>query len=62
MLDPLLFLIYINDLCDKLTSTLKLVADDLSFFSTVVNSYISTQELNEDLKKLLIGLADENAV
>ena len=62
MLDPLLFLFYINDLSDNLTSTVKLIADDPSLFSTVVNSHISAQELNEDLKKLLVGLIDENTV
>ena len=32
VLGPLLFLIYINDLPDGLTSTCKIFADDLTFF------------------------------
>ena len=50
ILGSLLFLIYIYDLPDNLTSTVKFFADDTSLFSTVINSDILLQELNEDLK------------
>ena len=37
ILGSLLFLIYINDLPDNLTSTVKLFADEACLFSTVIN-------------------------
>ena len=46
-----LFLIYVNNLYDNLTSTVKLLWDDTSIFSTVLNDDTSMQELNKDLKK-----------
>ena len=51
-LRPLLFLIYINDLSDYLTSNVKLFADETSLFSVVYNVNISARELNDDLKKI----------
>ena len=51
-LGPLLFLIYINDLSDYLTSNVKLFADEISLFSVVYNVNISARELNDDLKKI----------
>ena len=53
---PLLFLIYINDLSDNLTSNAKLFADDTSLFSEVHYDNTSAKELNNDLKKIMIGL------
>ena len=50
ILDPLLFLIYINDLSDNLTSNAKLFADDTSLFSVVHDLNTSAKELNDDLK------------
>ena len=49
---PLLFLIYINDLSDNLTSNAKLFADDTSLFSVVHNVNTSAKELNDDLKEV----------
>ena len=60
ILGPLLFLIYINDLSDNLTSNAKLFADDTSLFSVVHDVNTSAKELNEYLKKLIIRLSDGN--
>ena len=49
---PLLFLIYINDLSDNLTSNAKLFADDTSLFLAVHDVSASAKELNDDLKKV----------
>ena len=56
ILGPLLFLIYINDLSDNLTSNAKLFADDTSLFSEVHDDNTSAKELNNDLRKIMIGL------
>ena len=52
ILEPLLFLIYINDLSDDLSSNVKLFADDRSLFSEIHDINLSTGELNADLKKI----------
>ena len=51
ILDPFLFLIYINDLSDNLASNVKLFADDTSLFSLIHDINVSTGELKEHLKK-----------
>ena len=51
ILGPLLFLTYINDLSDNLTSHVKHFADDTSLFSVVHNVNTSAKELN-DLKRV----------
>ena len=52
VLGPLLFLIYINDLPDELTSMCKIFADDTSLFSKVIDKNNSNSQLNSDLAKI----------
>ena len=47
-----LFLIYINDLSDDLSTTATLFADDTSFFSIVQNVNTSASHLSSDLSKI----------
>ena len=49
---PLLFLIYINDLPDGLTSLCKIFADDTSLFSMAIDTKKSEIEPNKDLKQI----------
>ena len=51
-LGPLLFLIYINNLSEGLSSNPKLFADDTSLFSVIHDSNTSARELNNDLAKI----------
>ena len=52
LLEPLLFLIYINDLAQNLSLNPKLFADDTSLFSVVRDLNTSAIEINVDLKKI----------
>ena len=52
ILASLLFSVYINDLTDVLTSTVKLFADDTSLFSVLHNISASAKEPDEDLNKI----------
>ena len=52
ILGPLLLLIYINDLSDDLSSTVKSFADDTSLFSIVQNVNTSASHLDSDLSKI----------
>ena len=49
-LGPLLFLIYINDFTEGLTTNAKLFGDDTSLFSVVHDTKTSANDLNKDLK------------
>ena len=48
VLDPLLFLVYINDLTDNISSTMKLFADDASLFLRVRDIHMSHQTIMSD--------------
>ena len=48
----MLFLIYINNLADGLSSNTKLFADNTSLFSVIHDSVITTSELNSDLARI----------
>ena len=50
IIDPLLFLIYVNDLSDNLSTSLKLSADDN--FSVVHDIATSSCDLNYDLNRV----------
>ena len=52
ILGPLLFLIYISDLSDGLSSNCKLFADDTTLFCVVYGVTISSSEVNSDLAKI----------
>ena len=52
VLDHLLFLIYINDLCDGVTSIYKIFADDTSLISKGLDVNKSLIEWHADLKKI----------
>ena len=52
ILGPLLFLIYINDISEGLTTNVRLFADDVSLFSVVDNNNLSATNLNSDLSKI----------
>ena len=51
ILGPLLFLIYINNLSNELSSDPRLFADDSSLFSVVWDTNLSANALNNDLLK-----------
>ncbi len=53
VLGPLLFLIYINDICDDLNSDSIVFADDISMFKVVNNNVLQAAKIiNEDLDKI----------
>ena len=52
VLGLLLFLIYINDLPDGISSICKIFADDTSLFSKVIDINESANNLNSDLEKI----------
>ena len=52
VLGPLLFLIYINDLPDEMTSSCKIFADDTLLFSKIENKSYCNFQLNKDLETI----------
>ena len=52
VLGPLLFLIYINDLPDNLSTNVKVFVDGTSLFSVVYNITTSSCDLNYDLNRM----------
>jgi len=50
VLGPLLFLVYINDLTDKISSNMRLFADDSSMFTTVKGIDVTQEKLMNDLE------------
>ena len=52
IMDPLLFLIYINDLPNDLKSNVKLFADDTSLFTVVKNKNEYANVLNNNLQAI----------
>ena len=50
---PFLFLVYINDITDGITSICKIVADDTSLLSKVIDTRNFQSALNSDLESNL---------
>ena len=50
---PFLFLVYINDIPDGITSICKIVADDTSLLSKVIDTHNFQNALNSDLESNL---------
>ena len=55
ILGSLLFLLYVNDCAENLDENSKLLGDDTSLFSTVINATESNSQLSSDVAKLMIG-------
>ena len=52
ILGSLLFLVWINDLADGLSSNAKFLADDISLFSVIHDVDTSANELNNDFYQI----------
>jgi hypothetical protein len=52
VLGPLLFLIYINDICEDVESNYFLYADDTSLLDIVDDPIVSASKLDKDLEKI----------
>lgn len=61
VLGPLLFAIFINDLCDNLKCNILLFADDAKLFTTVKSSRDS-ENLQNDFNKLKLNIGKCNYI
>ena len=52
ILDPLLFLIFINDIVDEIQCNIRLFADDTSLYIVVEDAYEAAIKLNTDTEKI----------
>ena len=52
ILGPILFLLYINDLSEGLSTNAKLFADDTSLFTVIHDSQTSVNALSKDLEMI----------
>ena len=52
ILDPLLFVIYVNDLSENLVSNPKLFVNNTSLFSVIFDKDLSAKNLNADLNRI----------
>ena len=55
ILGPLLFLVYINNITDCVSSTVKLYADDTKIYREIVDPIIDPHLPQEDLTRLLMN-------
>ena len=62
VLGPLLFLVYINDLMDNITSEMRLFADDSSLFTCVKGINETHKTLGKDLHIVWLGKPMENGI
>ena len=56
---PLLFLIYANDLSNDLSSNCRFFADDTSLFSVVNNIHTSATTLSQDLNAIIFPMEND---
>ena len=52
ILEPLLFLIYINDLPNDLSANCKIFVNDTSLFSVINNIHLNATTLSQDLNAI----------
>ena len=52
VLEPLFFLVYINDLVDNISADVRLFGDDTSLFTIVYDESVAADQLNRDLETI----------